>query len=96
MPVPISTAHDYFLSLQASIVSALEEADGSRFKTDNWKRPEGGGGVSRYLENGPLIERGAVVQPRARQNLASVGQRPSARAGRPPMGKEGCRWCYTS
>lgn len=61
MPVPISTAHDYFLSLQASIVSALEEADGSRFKTDNWKRPEGGGGVSRHLENGPLIERGAVL-----------------------------------
>lgn len=61
MPVPISVAHDYFLSLQDKIVSALEDADGSRFKTDNWKRPEGGGGVSRYLEGGPLIERGGVL-----------------------------------
>ncbi len=61
MPVPISTAHDYFLTLQSTIVKALEDADGSRFKTDQWKRDEGGGGISRYLENGPLIERGGVL-----------------------------------
>lgn len=61
MPVPISTAHDYFLSLQSSIVDTLEGADGSRFNTDQWKRAEGGGGISRYLENGPLIERGGVL-----------------------------------
>lgn len=61
MPVPISVAHAYFLDLQSRIVTALEEADGSRFKTDKWKRDEGGGGISRYLEDGPLIERGGVL-----------------------------------
>lgn len=61
MPVPISAAHSYFLDLQERIVNALEKADGKPFNTDKWSRTEGGGGVSRYIENGNLIERGGVL-----------------------------------
>ncbi|MGB3289978.1 MAG: oxygen-dependent coproporphyrinogen oxidase [Burkholderiaceae bacterium] len=61
MTVPISTAYDYFLDLQARIVDALETSDGSRFLSDQWTREEGGGGLSRYLEGGPLFERAGVL-----------------------------------
>ncbi|MDS1142052.1 oxygen-dependent coproporphyrinogen oxidase [Pusillimonas sp. SM2304] len=61
MTVPIAAAYDYFLDLQARIVSALEEADGTGFQTDQWTRDEGGGGISRYLEGGPLFERAGVL-----------------------------------
>lgn len=61
MTVPISTAYDYFLDLQARIVEALESSDGSRFQSDQWTREEGGGGLSRYLEGGPLFERAGVL-----------------------------------
>lgn len=61
MTVPIASAYDYFIDLQRRIVAALEQADGSTFQTDQWTREEGGGGVSRYLENGPLFERAGVL-----------------------------------
>ncbi|NYT85643.1 oxygen-dependent coproporphyrinogen oxidase [Pollutimonas harenae] len=61
MTVPISTAYDYFLDLQARIVASLEEAGGTSFQTDQWQRDEGGGGISRYLEGGQLLERAGVL-----------------------------------
>ncbi|PLC48294.1 oxygen-dependent coproporphyrinogen oxidase [Pollutimonas subterranea] len=61
LTVPISVAYDYFLDLQARIVAALEAADGSTFAADQWTREEGGGGLSRYLEGGPLFERAGVL-----------------------------------
>jgi coproporphyrinogen III oxidase len=61
MKVPISAVHDYFLDLQASIVKALEKADGTLFQADRWVRSEGGGGLSRFLEGGPLFERAGVL-----------------------------------
>ncbi len=61
MTIPISSAYDYFLDLQARIVQALEDADGTRFESEQWDREEGGGGISRYLEDGPLFERAAVL-----------------------------------
>ncbi|QAA93719.1 oxygen-dependent coproporphyrinogen oxidase [Pollutimonas thiosulfatoxidans] len=61
MTVPISTAHDYFLGLQSRIVQALEDAEGGSFNTDQWTRDEGGGGLSRYIEGGKLLERGGVL-----------------------------------
>lgn len=61
MTVPIALAYDYFLDLQSRIVSALEEADGTRFQADQWTRPEGGGGLSRYLEGGSIFERAGVL-----------------------------------
>ncbi len=61
MTIPISAAYDYFLDLQSRIAAALETADGTRFESDQWTREEGGGGVSRYLEGGPLFERAGVL-----------------------------------
>jgi len=40
----------YLLDLQARIVAALETVDGLPFRTDAWERPEGGGGISRLIE----------------------------------------------
>ena len=50
----------YLLVLQQRIVGALEALDGSPFRTDSWQRPEGGGGISRLIEEGHFFERGGV------------------------------------
>ncbi len=51
----------YIRTLQNTICSALEETDGkATFKEDLWKRPEGGGGRSRVIENGAVFEKGGV------------------------------------
>jgi coproporphyrinogen III oxidase len=48
--------------LQDSICAALEAADGkSKFETDNWIREEGGGGRTRIIRNGNVIEKGGVL-----------------------------------
>lgn len=52
---------EYFKGLQDQICKGIEEVDGSaRFKEDNWKRPEGGGGRSRVLVNGNILEKAGV------------------------------------
>ena len=51
---------DYFTRLQERIVAALEALDGGKFRSDAWQRPEGGGGVTRILEQGALFERAGV------------------------------------
>ena len=51
---------DYFTGLQARIVSELEAFDGQPFRNDSWQRPEGGGGISRLIEEGAFFERGGV------------------------------------
>ena len=50
----------YFTGLQARIVAAMEAFDGHAFKTDAWERPEGGGGLTRVIEEGSFFERGGV------------------------------------
>ncbi|MFZ6742135.1 oxygen-dependent coproporphyrinogen oxidase [Undibacterium sp. JH2W] len=72
---------NYFLGLQAGIVAALEEVDGHTFITDSWERPEGGGGISRVIEEGKVFERGGV-------NFSHVMGKnlpPSAAASRPEL-----------
>jgi len=72
---------DYFLGLQQGIVSRLEQLDGKTFRRDAWTRPQGGGGVSRLVEEGGLLERGGV-------NFSHVhGDQlpPSASASRPEI-----------
>jgi len=79
-------ARDYFVGLQSGIVQALESLDGQAFALDQWKRPEGGGGISRFIEEGALFERGGC-------NFSHVmGDRlpPSASAHRPELA--GRRW----
>jgi coproporphyrinogen III oxidase len=49
-------------NLQDTICKALEAADGTaKFKEENWSREEGGGGRSRVMENGTVIEKGGVM-----------------------------------
>jgi coproporphyrinogen III oxidase len=52
---------DWLTGLQQRIVEAIEQADGhARFRSDTWQRPAGGGGESRVLRSGALIEQGGV------------------------------------
>ncbi|MGN0922274.1 MAG: oxygen-dependent coproporphyrinogen oxidase [Cellvibrio sp.] len=51
----------YLLQLQDTICAELEKADGAgKFVEDAWTREEGGGGRSRVLTNGAVIEKGGV------------------------------------
>jgi coproporphyrinogen III oxidase len=51
----------YIHELQDSITSKLEAIDGKAvFKEDIWKRPEGGGGRTRIIENGAVFAKGGV------------------------------------
>lgn len=51
----------WFQSLQEDICLALEKADGgARFQEDRWERPGGGGGHTRTLVGGEVIEKGGV------------------------------------
>ena len=72
----------YLLDLQDRICAALEAEDGgARFVEDAWTRPAGGGGRTRVIENGALIEKGGV-------NFSHVhgsGLPPSASAHRPEL-----------
>ena len=53
---------DWLTGLQERLVEAIERADGgARFGGDRWERPGGGGGgESRVLKDGALIEQGGV------------------------------------
>ncbi len=51
----------YIHQLQDTITSKLEAVDGkAKFQEDIWKRPEGGGGRTRVIENGNVFEKGGV------------------------------------
>ena len=76
----------YLVSLQADIVAALERLDGHSFITDSWERPEGGGGISRVIEQGGVFERGGVNFSHVLGNSLP----PSAAASRPELA--GRRW----
>ncbi len=55
------TITEWFLDLQDRICKDLEVADSKGiFKEDPWEREGGGGGRTRIIENGKLIERGGV------------------------------------
>ena len=52
---------EYFKSLQNNICKALEQTDGKAlFKEDAWQREGGGGGRTRVIADGNIIEKGAV------------------------------------
>lgn len=81
MSVTVSDVRDYFLDLQQRIVARLELSDGQKFQTDQWERDEGGGGISRYLENGHVFERAAVLFSHVKGHTLP----PSASAARPEL-----------
>ncbi len=86
MSIPKEAIKNYFLNLQESIVSRMESLDGKPFRRDAWDRPEGGGGISRLVEEGNFLERAGA-------NFSHVmGEKlpPSASAHRPELA--GRRW----
>jgi len=58
--VDVEAVRQFFVELQETIVSHLAALDGKSFLRDEWSRPEGGGGVSRLIEDGALFERAGV------------------------------------
>lgn len=51
----------FLCQLQDSICQQLEQEDGNaKFIEDNWQRPQGGGGRTRVISNGAVIEKGGV------------------------------------
>ncbi|QYF91784.1 oxygen-dependent coproporphyrinogen oxidase [Massilia sp. PAMC28688] len=71
----------WLLDLQSRIVAALEAVDGKPFLRDAWERPEGGGGISRLIEEGNVIERGGCNF----SHVMGSNLPPSAAAGRPEL-----------
>lgn len=72
----------YLLQLQNNICTVIEDLDGqSRFVEDAWKRPAGGGGITRVLTQGKIFAKAGV-------NFSHVsGEQlpPSASAHRPEL-----------
>jgi coproporphyrinogen III oxidase len=63
-------------NLQDDICSGLERLDGqARFHEDLWDRPEGGGGRTRIINRGNLIEKGGVNFSAVHGPLPEVIQR---------------------
>jgi coproporphyrinogen III oxidase len=82
MDMPDSNAvRNWLLSLQERIVSAVEAVDGKPFLRDSWERPEGGGGISRLIEEGNVLERGGV----GFSHVKGSSLPPSAAANRPEV-----------
>ncbi|MGK7942275.1 MAG: oxygen-dependent coproporphyrinogen oxidase [Crocosphaera sp.] len=61
-PEDAKTRVSHFMkTLQDEICEGLETADGGqKFRQDSWEREEGGGGRSRVLRDGNLLEQGGV------------------------------------
>ncbi len=91
--VYIDKVVDFLKQLQDEICLALAEADGKgQFIEDNWQRPEGGGGRTRVLTDGAVIEQGGV-------NFSVVsGDKlpPSATAHRPELAGRTWQACGVS
>ncbi|AEE19037.1 oxygen-dependent coproporphyrinogen oxidase [Dokdonia sp. 4H-3-7-5] len=67
---------NYMLNLQDQITSTLEQLDGkASFQEDNWKRPEGGGGRTRVIENGNIFEKGGVNTSQVHGELPEAMQK---------------------
>lgn len=83
----IQLVKTYLLQLQNSICTALEKLDGkASFFEEAWERPEGGGGITRVMNNGAVFAKAGV-------NFSHVtGSQlpPSASANRPELA--GCKF----
>ena len=80
--IDLEAVKAYLLGLQDSICASIEAEDGTaRFVEDAWQRPAGGGGRTRVISGGAVIEKGGV-------NFSDVhGDQlpPSATATRPSI-----------
>lgn len=72
----------FLTNFQTSLCNQLSELDGSaKFANDPWTRAEGGGGDTRVLTGGKLIEKGGVAFSHIHGNKLP----PSASAARPEL-----------
>jgi coproporphyrinogen III oxidase len=77
-----AAVRDYLIGLQARITSTVEAVDGgARFHADAWQRPGGGGGESRVLREGHLLEQGGVGY----SHVSGEDLPPSATQARPEL-----------
>jgi coproporphyrinogen III oxidase len=77
----------YLLQLQSNICRELEKLDGNaRFFEDAWNRPEGGGGITRVINNGTVFEKVGVNFSHVTGNQLP----PSASVSRPELA--GCKF----
>jgi coproporphyrinogen III oxidase len=76
-----AVVREYLLGLQDRIVARIEAIDGGRFVRDDWIRPEGGGGITRILEDGKVMERAGV----GFSHVTGTRLPPSASAHRPEI-----------
>ena len=82
----------YLTGLQARIVAGARDARRrERFRSDAWQRPEGGGGVTRVIEDGAVFERGGRATSRTScgPRTAALGERRAAGARRPRLRGDG-------
>ena len=85
--IDLAAARDYLLGLQDRICAGLEAEDGAaRFATDDWTRPAGGGGRTRVIADGAVLEKGGV----GFSHVFGDQLPPSATAHRPEVA--GRRW----
>jgi coproporphyrinogen III oxidase len=77
-----NAVRDYLVGLQARITERVAAVDGGAvFQGDAWQRPGGGGGESRILRNGALLEQGGV----GFSHVMGTGLPPSATQQRPEL-----------
>ena len=79
--IDLCAVRQYLLDLQQQIVGSLEQVEGAAFISDQWDRPEGGGGVSRLIEGGEVFERAGVLFSHVQGTMLP----PSASAHRPEL-----------
>jgi len=82
----IAAVKAYLLDLQDRLCAALAGEDGGPgFREDAWDRPEGGGGRTRVLEDGPVLEKAGVNF----SHVTGHALPPSATAQRPELDGRG-------
>ncbi|KZN60792.1 coproporphyrinogen III oxidase [Pseudoalteromonas luteoviolacea CPMOR-1] len=91
--VNLETVKEFLLQLQDAICAGLEQADGSgRFVEDKWERAEGGGGRTRVLRGGDVIEQGGVNY----SHVFGASMPASATAHRPELAGRSFHACGVS
>lgn len=80
--INIDRVKEMLLSVQNQICTALETEDGGTvFKEDSWQREQGGGGITRVIADGHVIEKGGVNF----SHVYGASLPPSASANRPEL-----------
>ncbi len=91
--VNLETVKSFLLQLQDHICQGLEQADGgAKFVEDAWQREEGGGGRTRVIRDGNVIEQGGVNY----SHVFGASMPASATAHRPELAGRSFHACGVS